>query len=85
MEHGPTNDGPASGTRQTTATTISTSTRTKNSGPRDRNFEQKLIEIGVFPADDNHPSGAGPLPLPRNFEELHDRVLWPRPSLSLYR
>lgn len=81
MEHSPINDGSASSTRQIT-TTI---TRTQNSGPSDRNFEQKLIEIGVFYVDDDLPVRAGPLPTPRNFEELQERVLRPRPSLSLAR
>ncbi|MCJ1377738.1 hypothetical protein MMC17_000834 [Xylographa soralifera] len=63
----------------TQPTTITT--RTKSTGPYDRNFLQNLIDHGVYPEEYEYPDGRDP-PAPNNWEEINQRLAQPRPSLS---
>ena len=56
-------------------------TTTKSTSPYDRNFEQKLIDGGVYPAGYRHPNGQAAMK-PENWEEIHVRLRQRRPSLS---
>ncbi|MCJ1406137.1 hypothetical protein MMC19_000202 [Ptychographa xylographoides] len=64
-----------------TKNTKSTSDNTKSTGPYDRNFQQKLINGGVFPCGYEYPDGQEPAK-PVNLEEIKQRLARPRPSLS---
>jgi len=64
---------PASGSRR--------STNTSNTGPYSRNFQQNLVDSGVYPDAYEYPDGQIP-PLPSNWEEINQRLRKPRPSLS---
>jgi hypothetical protein len=71
-----------SSTKPTTNTTPPTNTtNTKNSGPYDRNFQQKLIDGGVYPHGYRYPDGRVPAK-PKNWESINQRLTEPRPSLS---
>ncbi|KIX02324.1 uncharacterized protein Z518_08265 [Rhinocladiella mackenziei CBS 650.93] len=52
--------------------------------PYSRNFKQKLIDEGVYPADYRHPDGH-PRPEPVNLNEIHNKLTAARPSLSVPR
>lgn len=64
---------------QTVATIPTTSTR--NTRPHNRNFQQNLIDHGVFPEEYEYPDGRVP-PVPDNLEEINQILVQPRPSLS---
>ena len=66
----------ATSTKPTTNTT-----RTRNSRPVDRNFQQNLIDHGVYPDEYEYPDGRIPLE-PDNWDELQSRLAQNRPSLS---
>lgn len=66
-------------TRPTT-NTLNTIT-TDSSGPYSRNFQQKLIDGGIYPDEYQYPDGRVP-PEPDNLEEINQRLAQPRPSLS---
>ncbi|PGH23924.1 hypothetical protein AJ80_01986 [Polytolypa hystricis UAMH7299] len=66
--------------RPTTTTTTTTTTERKTSA-YDANFEQILIDHGTYPAFYKHPDGHVP-PLPRNWDELRQRIARTRTSLS---
>jgi hypothetical protein len=63
-----------SNTKPTTATTKSTS-------PYDRVFQQNLVDHGVYPDEYEYPDGRVP-PQPDNWEEINQRLIQPRSSLS---
>lgn len=63
-----------------TKPTINTKT-TKSSGPYDRNFQQKLIDGGIYPDEYEYPDGRAP-PLPHNWDEINQRLGRSRASLS---
>ena len=70
------------GSTATLSTRPTTNTKnTKSSGPYDPNFQQKLIDGGVYPDEYEYPDGRVP-PLPENWEEINKRLARPRPSLS---
>jgi hypothetical protein len=71
--------GSASTTTKITKTNTSV---TKSSSAYNSNFQQKLIDSGVYPygykyLDDQRPS------LPENWKEINERLAQPRSSLSL--
>jgi hypothetical protein len=69
-------------TQDTRPTTNTTNTRTTgSSGPYSRNFQQRLIDGGVYPDEYEYPDGRVP-PEPDNIEEINERLKQPRPSLS---
>ena len=56
---------------------------TKKSRPKDANYQQKLIDNGIYPCR-YKPNGNIP-PLPPKWEEINRRLTRHRPSLSLSR
>lgn len=69
-------------TLDTRPTTNTTNTKTtESSGPYSRNFQQKLIDGGVYPDEYEYPDGRVP-PEPDNLEEINEILTQPRPSLS---
>lgn len=69
-------------TPDTRPTTNTTNTKTtQSSGPYSRNFQQKLIDGGIYPDEYEYPDGRV-LPEPGNLEEINQRLAQPRPSLS---
>ena len=68
-----------SSSRPATTNTTAT-TNTMNSRPKDANYQQILIQNGVFPVG-RRPHGQEP-PLPFNWDEIGQRLLQHRPSLS---
>jgi hypothetical protein len=70
------------GSRSTSRTKrITNTTSTKSTGPYDRDFQQNLIDGGVFPDRYRFPDGRVP-PKPDNWEEMNQRATQYRPSLS---
>ena len=59
----------------------STSNTTKSTGPYNRNFQQNLIDGGVYPDGYEYPNGQVPAQ-PGNWDEINQRLLQPRSSLS---
>ena len=59
----------------------SSTTTTKSTGPYNRNFQQNLIDGGIYPATYRYPDGRAPAK-PNNWEEINLRLSRPRPSLS---
>ncbi|KAF7503146.1 hypothetical protein GJ744_004288 [Endocarpon pusillum] len=69
-------------TLDTRSTTNTTSTKTtKSSSPYSRNFQQKLIDNGIYPDEYEYPDGRIPLE-PDTLDEINKILLRPRPSLS---
>jgi hypothetical protein len=69
-------------TLDTRPTTNTTNTKTtESSGPYSRNFQQKLIDGGIYPDEYEYPDSRVPLE-PDNLEEINQRLAQPRPSLS---
>ena len=69
-------------TLDTRPTTNSTNSRTtESSGPYSRNFQQKLIDGGIYPDEYEYPDGRVPSE-PDNLEEINEMLTQPRPSLS---
>src|SRR5690348_427304 len=66
-----------------TSNTQSTSntTTTKSTGPYNRNFQQNLVDGGVYPDGYEYPDGRIP-PQPANWEEINRRLAQRRSSLS---
>ncbi|MCJ1313685.1 hypothetical protein MMC25_007364 [Agyrium rufum] len=58
-------------------------TQTKTTGPYNRNFQQHLIDNGVYPHAYRHPDGRVPAK-PDNWEEINQILSKPRPSLSSF-
>lgn len=56
-------------------------TTTANTGPYNRNFQQNLVDGGVYPVGYEYPDGQVP-PLPANWEEINRELAQPRSSLS---
>jgi len=74
--------GSASSSRTKTTSTKTTVTKdTKNSRPKDANYQQKLIDGGVYPYGYKFPDGRRP-PLPLEWDEINRRLAQSRPSLS---
>src|SRR4051812_32573802 len=63
-----------------TRSTSNTAT-TKSTGPYNRNFQQNLIDSGVYPHGYKFPDGRVPAK-PDNWEEINRRLRLPRSSLS---
>jgi uncharacterized protein YdaT len=61
--------------------TTSNTTTSKSTGPYNRNFQQNLIDGGVYPDGYEYPDGRIPAQ-PANWEEIHQRLAEPRASLS---
>lgn len=69
-------------TVDTRPTTNTTNTKTtESSGPYSRNFQQKLVDGGIYPDEYEYPEGRVP-PEPDNLEEINKILTQPRPSLS---
>ena len=64
-----------------TSNTKPTTNTTKSTGPYDRSFQQNLIDGGVYPHAYEYPDGRVPAK-PNNWEEIKQRLIQPRPSLS---
>jgi hypothetical protein len=62
-------------------TSTSQSPKTKSTGPYDRNFQQSLVDGGVYPHGYKFPDGRVPKK-PDNWEEINRRLRLPRRSLS---
>jgi hypothetical protein len=60
---------------------VTNTTSTKSTGPYDRDFQQNLIDGGVFPDRYRFPDGRAP-PKPDNWEEMNRRATQYRASLS---
>ena len=65
----------------TRTTTNTTDTKTTKSGPYSLNFQQKLIDNGVYPDRYKYPDGRV-LPKPDNLEEINEMLTKRRASLS---
>lgn len=63
------------------STVKTTTSKTKKTSPYDPNFEQNLIDNGIYPDDYDFPDGRDP-PRPDNENEILERLRQPRPSLS---
>ncbi|MCJ1381926.1 hypothetical protein MMC17_005038 [Xylographa soralifera] len=59
-------------------------TITRSTGPYNRNFQQNLIDGGIYPHAYRYPDGQVPAK-PKNWEAINRRLLQPRPSLSSSR
>lgn len=57
------------------------SSKTKKSSAYDGCFEQHLIDHGIYPHGYDHDDDDCSI-YPDNWEEIHDRLAQPRPSLS---
>lgn len=69
-------------TQDNRPTTNTTNTpATGSSGPYSRNFQQKLIDNGVYPEMYKYPDGQV-APEPDNLKEIDEILIRPRPSLS---
>lgn len=53
----------------------------KKTGPYNRAFEQNLEDHGIYPLNYDYPEDEGP-PLPKNWDEINERLARRRPSLS---
>ncbi|KKZ67175.1 hypothetical protein EMCG_07120 [[Emmonsia] crescens] len=69
---------PSLKSKETQSTEISKTTSTT---AYKRNFEQKLIDHGVYPPEYEYPNGQIP-PIPNNWGDINERLVRPRPSLS---
>ncbi|KAK2795046.1 hypothetical protein FQN50_009805 [Emmonsiellopsis sp. PD_5] len=56
-------------------------TKTMSTTAYSRNFQQNLIDHGVYPDGYEYPDGRIPV-MPNNWEEINERLARPRPSLS---
>lgn len=63
------------------STAKTTTSKTKKTSPYDPNFEQNLIDNGIYPDDYDFPDDRDP-PRPNNENEILSRLQQPRPSLS---
>lgn len=66
---------------KTQPTASTPTTTTGNTRPQHRNFQQNLIDHGVYPEEYEYHDGRIP-PAPDNWEEINQRLIQPRPSLS---
>ncbi|EEQ85579.2 uncharacterized protein BDCG_08848 [Blastomyces dermatitidis ER-3] len=74
----PATSAPSIKSRETQSTEI---TKTTSTTAYKRNFEQKLIDHGVYPPEYEYPNGQIP-PIPNNWWDINERLVRPRPSLS---
>jgi hypothetical protein len=70
---------PAASTSKTTSTSRTSTTR--NTTTYDRDFQQNLINHGIYPEEYEHPDGRE-APIPKNWDEINQRLTQPRASLS---
>ncbi|KAI9769974.1 MAG: hypothetical protein M1840_003685 [Geoglossum simile] len=70
----------SSRTKTTSTITVTKDTKVTNSRPADANYQQKLIDSGIYPYGYKSPDGRLP-PLPPGWEEINRRLAQPRPSL----
>ncbi|CRG92847.1 hypothetical protein PISL3812_09918 [Talaromyces islandicus] len=73
-----------SSTSRASSTSRSTkrpSSSTKSSGPYDRDFQQHLVDHGIYPVAYEYPDGRMP-PKPNNWNDIKERLARYRPSLS---
>src|SRR5205814_8088203 len=63
------------------STSKTTTSKTKKSSPYDSNFEQILIDNGIYSDQYHHPDGRRHLK-PDNWDEINQRIAQPRLSLS---
>lgn len=69
-------------TKFTTSTTSTKTTKpTRNTGPYNRNFQQNLVDGGIYPSYYEYPNGQIPAK-PNNWEEINHRLAQRRASLS---
>ena len=66
---------------KTKTTATAPSTTTGNTKPYNRNFQQQLIDHGVYPEEYEYPDGRVP-PAPDNWEGIMQRLAQPRRPLS---
>lgn len=64
-----------------TRSTTNTIKTTESSGPYSRNFQQKLIDSGIYPDEYEYPDDRVP-PEPNNLKKINQRLTQSRPSLS---
>ncbi|MCJ1384260.1 hypothetical protein MMC17_007376 [Xylographa soralifera] len=77
-----TSRGRKRGSRSTSNTKSTTNTTsTKSTGPYDCAFQQNLIDHGIYPEEYEYPDGRAP-PLPANWDDINQRLIQPRRSLS---
>ncbi|CRG82659.1 hypothetical protein PISL3812_00003 [Talaromyces islandicus] len=73
-----------SSTSRASSTSRSTkrpSSSAKSSGPYDRDFQQHLVDYGIYPVAYEYPDGRVP-PKPNNWKDIKERLARHRPSLS---
>jgi hypothetical protein len=70
-----------SSTSTSSAKPSTNTTTTRSTGPYNRNFQQNLIDGGVYPHAYRYPDGQVPAK-PNNWDEINRRLSQPRPSLS---
>ena len=68
-------------TSKTKSTTNATTPKSKSTAPYHGNFQQNLIDSGIYPDEYEYPDGQVPSP-PDNWEEINRRLTQPRPSLT---
>ena len=71
----------SAGSSRRTAVTTATTASSKNTGVYSRGFLQNLIDHGVYPEEYDYPDDQVPPP-PDNWQEINQRLVKPRPSLS---
>lgn len=71
----------SSRSRRTARTSITNTSRTKSTGPYDRQFEQVLVDNGVYSPGYRYPDSTV-LPKPDNWNEFPPMLAQARPSLS---
>jgi hypothetical protein len=69
------------GSTSTATKSTTNATTPKSSGPYGRDFQQNLIDHGIYPEEYEYPDGRVPSQ-PDNWEEINQRLAQPRPSLS---
>jgi hypothetical protein len=68
-------------TKSTSNSTSTTSNIERRSSAYDADFEQHLVDHGIYPEGYEYPDD-GKTPKPSNLEEIRQRLAQPRPSLS---
>ncbi|KAI1913373.1 hypothetical protein LOZ39_005538 [Ophidiomyces ophidiicola] len=74
-------ESPPSSASRDTKTTTKTTTKTSSTSAYSRNFQQNLIDHGVYPYGYGYPDGRRP-DKPGNWKEINERLAQPRSSLS---
>ena len=71
----------SAGSSKPTAVTTTTTASSKNTGVYSRGFLQNLVDHGVYPEEYEHIDDQVPTS-PDNWQEINQRLVQPRPSLS---